>query len=87
MEPQTNKASTKDWLHINVKMSAYIENYMPTVSIYEKPLLSLNFYDALKRISVPFSITPFMNLQLHQEIQSWDVLSDEALMVFERGLD
>jgi hypothetical protein len=89
MEPLTDTVNTRDWLEASkgVKIAAYIESYMPTLSIYEKPLSDQNFYDALKSISVLFPVTPIISLRLHQEFQAWDALSDEALMIFEQELD
>ena len=88
MEPRTDTANTRDWLGVSkdIKLSAYIESCTSTLSVYEKPLLSQDFYDAFKRISVPFSAAPIISVQLHQEFQSWDALSDEALVAFEQEI-
>jgi hypothetical protein len=90
MKPQTNMASTKDWLEAEkgLRIRAYIEAYTPTLSIREIPLHRENLYDALREISVPFPIerAPIEKSQFDMEFRAWDILSDEALRIFERKL-
>lgn len=86
MEPKTITANTKDWLEASkgIKIAAYIESYMTTLSMREPPFSSRNLYDAFRKISVPISNQDY---QFRQELQAWDALSDEALIIFERELD
>jgi hypothetical protein len=88
MGPLTDTANTRDWLEAtkDIKLTAYIESRVSTLSIGEEPLRRQNLYDALRRISVPVSLAPLISPQLRQELQSWDALSDEALLAFEREL-
>jgi hypothetical protein len=91
MESQTNELNTKNWLEATkgMKIRAYIEAYTPTSSMHGMPLPREDLYDAFKEISVPFSEkrTPIVEPQLDAEFQAWDMLSDEALINFEQGLD
>jgi len=91
MEPETNAADTRTWLEVSkeIRIRAYIESYVPTLSIREKPLPGRNLYDALRKISVPFPMRRAATIEprLEMELQAWDVLSDEALRNFEQGLD
>jgi len=90
MQPETNGVNTNTWLEASkdIKIRAYIENYMPTFNMVDKPNQYLGFYDSLREISVPFPIRPAINLEpyLDLELMAWDSLSDEALFDFEQGL-
>ena len=90
MQPETNEANTRTWLEANkeVKIRAYIESYMPTLSVRENPFPGGNLYDALRRVSVPLPMQRAATLepQLEMELEAWDILSDEALRDFEQGL-
>jgi hypothetical protein len=91
MEPQTNAANTKDWLKATKELTirAYVETYMPTVSVRGRPSPPQAFDEALRKVSVPLPAerVPIIDPQLDIELQAWDVLSDEALKNFERELD
>jgi len=91
MAPETNVANTKNWLEVSkgIRIRAYVENYVPTLNVRERPLPKEDLYDALRNISVPFptkraaiAIEPEFDI----EFRAWDALSDEALMNFEREL-
>jgi len=90
MEIRTDTANSRDWLEASkeVRIRAYIENYIPTLSIHEKPLSGENFYEALRGISVPLAEKhpAIQEPHLGTEFQAWDVLSDEALTSFEQEL-
>lgn len=90
MQPETNGANTRTWLEASkeMKIRAYIEGYMPTLSVRESPFPSANLYDALRKISVSLPMQRVVTLepQLEMELQAWDILSDEALRNFEQGL-
>ncbi len=85
MEARTDRANMKDWLDASpdIKLRTYIESCMSTLSVREGLLADQNLYEALREVSLPFLNQEF---QLHQELQAWDELSDEALMIFEREL-
>jgi hypothetical protein len=91
MEPQTNTASTKDWLETlsGICIRAYIEAYMPTMNVRETPFSCYDFYDSFEnsRLSLPAEYLQIDESQLKWEIQSWDILSDEALEKFEQELN
>lgn len=91
MQPETNEANTTTWLEASkeMKIRAYIESYMPTLSLRERLSPSANLYDALREVSVPPPRQRAVTLgpQLEMELQAWDVLSDEALRDFERELE
>lgn len=90
MQPETNGANTNTWLEASkeIKIKAYIESYLPTVSICENHNPSVGLYDALREISVPFSMQRVITLesQLEMELRAWNTLSDEALIDFEQRL-
>ena len=91
MEPQTQVASAKDWLEADtgIKIMPYVQNYALTSTVWNRPLPSMDFLAALRRISVPLPAQRRSELepQLDLEFQAWDTLSDEALMNFEQQLD
>jgi serine kinase of HPr protein (carbohydrate metabolism regulator) len=90
MQPETSGANTNTWLEASKKMKikAYIESFMPTLSVSRNPYPNTDLYDALKNISVPISLQKVTDLepQLEMEIRAWDTLSDEALIDFEQRL-
>jgi len=91
VQPETNGANTRTWLEASkeIKIRAYIESYMPTLTVRESPFPSAGLYDALEKISVPLSLQRVATLepQLEMELQAWDILSDEALKDFEQELE
>lgn len=90
MQPETSGANTNTWLEASkeMKIEAYIESFMPTLSISGNPYPNTGLYDVLKKISVPISLQPAITLepQLEMELRAWDTLSDEALIDFEQRL-
>ena len=90
MEPRTDVANTKNWLEASrgIRTRAYIESYMSTVSMGERPFPSGNFYESLRTVSVllPTKRAATLEPQLDMEFQAWDILSDEALANFELEL-
>ena len=90
MDPQTNVANTKDWREAcrGIRIRAYIESYMPTLSIQERSSPVEDFYDALRKISVPLPTERAATTadELDMEFQAWDALSDEALVNLEQEL-
>jgi len=90
MQPETTGVNTNTWLEASkdINIRAYIENFMQTFNIADKPNPSIGFDDALREISVPFPIRPAINREskLDMELMAWDSLSDEALLNFEQGL-
>lgn len=90
MKPQTDSVNTHDWLEAtkDLVIFPYIENYMPTSSLRGGPLPEADYYDELKRVSVPYRGEFAANAEnyLNKEFQLWDDLSDEALINFETGL-
>ena len=85
MEARTDRANMKDWLDASpdIKLRTYIESCISTLSVREGSFADQNLYEALREVSLPLFNQEF---QLHQELQAWDELSDEALMIFEREL-
>jgi len=90
MQPETGGANTNTWLEASkeMKVKAYIESYMTTLSISGNPCPNTDLYDALREISVPVSLQLVTTLepQLEMELRAWDALSDEALIDFEQRL-
>jgi len=91
MEPQTDAANMRSWLGTSpqIKITAYIENCVSTLNIREAPLSRVDFYETLRKFSVPFrkDRSAILEPQLDLEFQAWDALSDEALMNFEQELN
>ena len=91
MEPQTDTVNSKLWLGARreTKIAAYIENRASTLNIWEGPSTELDFYAALRQVSVSVGErrSIVVDHQLNLEFQAWDVLSDDALMDFEQNLD
>lgn len=91
MEKQTNTANTQDWLEASrgTRIRPYVEAYMSTLNLGDRPLRQESFDEALKSISVPILEVdiPVVGPQFDLELQAWDVLSDEALSNFEQNLD
>lgn len=91
MEPQINTANTKDWLEASkdLKIKAYIEAFTPTSNLIGMSCPQENLYEQFLHIGVPFieqGASP-MGLRLETEFESWDQLSDEALIDFEKTID
>jgi hypothetical protein len=85
MQPETNEANTRTWLEGSkeMKIKAYVENHIPTLSVRESPAPSTSPYSASLPMQRPVTLGP----QLEMELQAWDILSDEALRNFEQGLE
>jgi hypothetical protein len=89
MEPRTDTVNSQSWLRGNrITLRPYIEGFMPTVSISKESITPQNLYEELRKVSIRYQRgTPILiEPQLHQELQSWDALSDEALINFEQEL-
>jgi hypothetical protein len=89
MFPLTDRVSSNNWLEANkdIKLNAYIENFMPTLSMSEGPLEQQDFSETLKQVSLKVLTNDFpVESVLDTEFQSWDSLSDEALINFEQNL-
>lgn len=90
MQPETDGVNPRTWLEASkgIKIRAYIESYMPTVSVRQSSFPSANLYDALRKISVALPMQRAVTLEPHfeMELQAWDILSDEALRNFEQEL-
>ena len=90
MRTQTDDANTATWLETSGRKSirAHVESYIPMLTICESPLPNRDLYKVLREVSVWFSELSFgsFELELNLELQAWDILSDEALEIFERDL-
>jgi len=91
MKTQTDEANTATWLEASGRESirAYVESYTPTLTICESASPSRDLYKVLREVSVWFSDLSSGSLEpeLNLELQAWDVLSDEALEIFEQDLE
>jgi S-formylglutathione hydrolase FrmB len=89
MFPLTDSVSSKIWLEgdKDIKLNAYTDNLMSTLNLSVKPLEQHDFSEALNQISLKVLINDFpVDSTLDYEFQSWDSLSDEALINFEQNL-
>ena len=90
MEPRTETVNAKDWIEANegIKITAYIENRVSTLSVWQRPLPSENLFESLRKISVIVTKQQptVAERELDMELQAWDALSDEALVSFEQEL-
>jgi len=89
MGPRTDTINSQSWLGGNrVKLRPYIESFMPTLSIGKKSISGQNFYEELTKVSIRYQRATSIPIgsQLHEELQAWDTLSDEALRIFEQEL-
>ena len=86
MQPKTETANNQNWVEASkaMKISAYVESYMPTSVICKTPFSGQNLYEEVRKVSLPVFNRDF---QLCQELLGWDALSDEALRIFEEKLD
>jgi hypothetical protein len=81
MEPRTNTANTQDWLEASkgIKIAAYIQHYVGTLSLHARQLPSQDF-DALKKISVPLprqrTWDDVMEDVLHDRAEAWERLAN-----------
>lgn len=75
MQIATSDANTKTWLEATKKItiSAPIESYMPTISMRQSSFIGVWLHIQ-------------SDLTLEMELQSWDILSDDALWNFEHRL-
>lgn len=91
MDPRTSTANTKNWRDAikGIKLGSYIESHMSTLTMYEKSASTMNFYETLRNITIPYckSIPALIDPELNEEFQALDTLSDEALICFEKKLD
>ncbi len=89
MLPLTDSVSSNSWLESNqdIKLNAYVENFVPTLIISEKQLEQQSFSETLKQVNISFVLNDFpVDSDFDYEFQSWDSLSDEALINFEQKL-
>ena len=85
MGPRTETINSQSWLRGNrVKLRPYIESFMPTVSIGKESFSRQNLYEELTKVSIRYRVDTSIPIgsQLHEELQAWDTLSDEALKGF-----
>lgn len=89
MFPLTDSVSSKSWLEANqdIKLNGYIESLMSTLNMSVRPLKQQDLSGALNQISLRVLIGNVpIDFTLDTEFQSWDSLSDEALINFEQNL-
>lgn len=89
MFPLTDSVSSKSWLEANkdIKLNVYIEGLISTLSLSVKPLEQQDLSEALNQISLRVLVNNIpVDSALDSELQSWDSLSDEALINFEQNL-
>jgi hypothetical protein len=57
---------------------------MPTVSIGKESFSRQKLYEELTKVSIRYRVDTSIPIgsQLHEELQAWDTLSDEALKGF-----
>ncbi|MBL7179576.1 MAG: hypothetical protein ABIK98_15590 [Pseudomonadota bacterium] len=89
MFPLTDSVSSNSWLEANkdIKVNAYIESLVSTLNLPVKPLEQQDLSEALNQTSFGVLVNTFpVESALDTEFQSWDSLSDEALINFEQNL-
>ncbi len=85
----TDSVSSSNWLESNkdIKLSAYVEAFSFTLGISGQPSEQHGITETLKQGHFRFLLNDyFFDSLLDSEFQSWESLSDEALINFERKL-
>ena len=85
MFPLTDSINSNIWLESDedIKIDAYIGDFVPNLIISETPLEQQSLSETLKQASINFSLNDFP-IDSTLELESWDSLSDEALINFEQ---